>query len=72
MTLNIFKLMFQVWDKSVSSMSDIKWINIENSAVKQLNAINHIQNKSFCLHNICVYGAYLLCIHKHKHMHVYI
>ncbi len=28
------------------------------SAVKQLIAINCIQNKSFCLHNICVCAVY--------------
>ncbi len=32
----------------------IKLICIEISAVKQLIAINRIQNKSCCLHNICV------------------
>ncbi len=37
------------------------YINI--SAVKRLIAINRIQNKRFCLHNIyvCVYCVYLLC-----------
>ncbi len=30
-------------------------------------AINRIQNKSFCLHNICVYCVYLLCIYKYTH-----
>ncbi len=39
------------------------------SAVKRLIAINHIQNKRFCLHNICVYIMY---IYTYKHMHVYI
>ncbi len=29
------------------------------SDVKRLIAINHIQNKSFCLHNICVYTVYV-------------
>ncbi len=47
------------------------------SAVKQLFAINRIQNKSFCLHNICVCFVYfLLCIHKYtyifwKYLHVF-
>ncbi len=45
---------------------------IKSSAVKQLIAINHIQNKRFCLHNICVYYVYLLCIYKYTHMHLYI
>ncbi len=42
------------------------------SAVKRLITINRIQNKSFCLHNICVYGVYLLYLYKYKHMYVYI
>ncbi len=43
-----------------------------SSAVKRLIVINRIQNKSFCLHNMSVYCAYLLCIYKYKHMHAYI
>ncbi len=37
------------------------WIRLfkKTSAVKRLIAINHIQNKRFCLHNICVC---VLCI----------
>ncbi len=43
------------------------------SAVKRLIKINRIQNiQSFCLHNMCVYYVYLLCIYKYTHMHVYI
>ncbi len=42
------------------------------SAVKRLIAINRIQNKRFCLHNIYVYFVFLLCIYKYTHMHVYI
>ncbi len=38
------------------------------SAVKRLIVINLIQNKSFCLHNICVYCVYLLCIYKYTHI----
>ncbi len=35
--------------------------------------INRIQNKSFCLHNMCVYCVYLLCnVYINTHMHVYI
>ncbi len=29
------------------------------SAVKRLIVINHIQNKSYCLHNVCVYAVYI-------------
>ncbi len=51
--------------------------SILNSAVKQLITINCIQNKSFRLHNICVYIYY---VYKYTHiqhifwkyLHVYI
>ncbi len=36
---------------------------IYTSADKQLNVINCIQKKSFCLHNVCV-CVYFLCIYK--------
>ncbi len=54
------------------------------SAVKRLITINHIQNKSFCLHNICVCTVSIIMymqIHTHaiyilkifyKDLHVYI
>ncbi len=46
------------------------------SAVKQINAINHIQNKSFCLHNICVCTVYIYYVyintHTHTHTHTHI
>ncbi len=32
--------------------------NVTTSAVKLLIMINRIQNKSFCLHNMCVYCVY--------------
>ncbi len=35
--------------------------------------INNIQNKSFCLHNICVHTVYIYYININAtHMHVYI
>ncbi len=34
--------------------------------------INRIQNKRFCLHRICIYFVYLLCIYKYTPIHVYI
>ncbi len=48
------------------------WIWKVFSAVKWLIAINRIQNKCFCLHNMCVYCVYLLCIYKYTHIYVYI
>ncbi len=42
------------------------------SAGQQFISVNCIQNKSFCLHSICVFCVYVLCIYKYKHMHVYI
>ncbi len=37
------------------------------SAVKWLFAINRIQNKSFCLHNICVYTVYIYYVYLNAH-----
>ncbi len=37
------------------------------SAVKQLTAINRIQNKKNCLHNIYVFCVYL-CMYKYTHI----
>ncbi len=33
------------------------------STVKELIAINHIQNKSFCLHSICLCNVYIYYVH---------
>ncbi len=48
------------------------YIYIYISAVKRLIAITRIQNKSFCLHDMCLYCVYVLCIYKYTHMHEYI
>ncbi len=46
---------------------------IKISAVKQLIAINRIQNKSFCLDNISVYTVYIYYVYINTNtMHVYI
>ncbi len=37
------------------------------SAVKWLIAINHIQNKSFCLHNMCVYTVCIYYVYINTH-----
>ncbi len=37
----------------------IKKLYLLTSAVKRLIVINRIQNKSFCLHNICVCTVYI-------------
>ncbi len=37
------------------------------SAVKRIIVINRIQNKSFCLHNICMCTVYILYINTHTH-----
>ncbi len=42
-----------------------------NRAAKRLIMINHIQNKSLCLHTMCMYCVYLLCIYKYTHIYVY-
>ncbi len=42
-------------------------INIYISAVKRLIVINHIQNKSFCLHNICMCTVYIYYLYINTH-----
>ncbi len=48
------------------------------SAVKWLIVINHIQNKSFCLWNICVCTVYIYYVYtyiiylENINMHIYI
>ncbi len=42
------------------------------SAVKQLIIINHIQNNSFCLHNICVHAVYIYYAYINKQTCMYI
>ncbi len=37
------------------------------SAVKLLIVINCIQNKSFCLHKICVYCVFVFSLYKYTH-----
>jgi len=52
---------------------------MQNRAVKRLIMINRIQNKSLCLHNICVRSVYnyfvymCTCMYMFKkYLHVYI
>ncbi len=42
------------------------------SAVKQLITINHIQIKSYCLHNICVCTVYIYYVYINTHTCMYI
>ncbi len=42
------------------------------SAVKRLIAINHIQNKRFCLHNIYVCTVYIYYVYINTHTCMYI
>ncbi len=62
---NIFSYSLYLY---IGMLQDYYVINeIKSSAVKILITINRIQNKCFCLHNICVYCVYLLCIYKYTH-----
>ncbi len=45
---------------------------IKISVVKRLIAINRIQNKSFCLHNICVYTVYIYYVYINTNTCMYI
>ncbi len=68
------------WDFSVSlviqvivlPLSSLNILYIYISAVKRLIAINRIQNKRFCLHNVCECAVYIYYVYKYTHMHVYI
>ncbi len=42
------------------------------TAVKRLIVINHIHNKSFCLHNICVCTVYIYYVHINTRTCMYI
>ncbi len=48
------------------------------SAINRLIAINRIENKSFCLHNICVCTVYIyifctyICIYIYIYIYIYI
>ncbi len=44
---------------------------VYTSAAKWLIVINRIQNKSFCLHDICVCAVYIYYVSKYKHMHIF-
>ncbi len=44
-----------------------EYIYIYISAVKRLIAINRIQNKSFCLLNICVWTVYIHYVYINTH-----
>ncbi len=41
------------------------------SAVKKLIAIKRIQNKLFCLHNICVCTVYIYSVYRSTHTHIF-
>ncbi len=45
---------------------------VTNSAVKRLIAINRIQNKSFCLHNIWVFTVFIYYVYINTNTCMYI
>ncbi len=66
----IFLMFLKEVSFTLQKKNTVKTVILLNvSAVKGLIAS---QNFSFCLHNMCVYCVYLLCVYKYKHMHVYI
>ncbi len=50
----------------------IYFIGVFNSAVKRLIAINRIQNKRFCLHNISVCTVYIYYVYINTNTCMYI
>ncbi len=67
---------FGIFDSFFSTglKNDLPTIIINNynnniSAVKRLIVINRIQNKSFCLHNICVCVVYIYYVYINTHIY---
>ncbi len=52
----------------------VLFIHLFFSAVKRLIVINRIQNKSFCLHNICVCTVctFIMYVQIHTHACIYL
>ncbi len=68
---NLVKVSNYVSKCSYKKLGDHR-VYIYISAVKQLIVINRIQNKCFCLHNICVCTVYIyyVFIHTHSCLHL--
>ncbi len=54
------------------TISKYQGITVTISAVKRLIVINRIQNKSFCLHNICVCTVYIYYVYINTNTCMYI
>ncbi len=62
-----YNQILRIFQKSIWLYSWLQFLNVYIlrtfyvifSAVKRLIMINRIQNKSFCLHNICVHNVYI-------------
>ncbi len=56
-----------IWENEKNLFSCLssaeKVLIVTISAVKRLIVINRIQNKSFCLHNICVCSVYIYYVY---------
>ncbi len=54
------------------TISKYDGITVTISAVKRLIVINRIQNKGFCLHNICVCTVYIYYVYINTNTCMYI
>ncbi len=64
-----FKVGLQNIDRIVIYFWGISFLSLKSSAVKRLIAINCIQNKRFCLHNIYVCTVYIYHVYINIHTH---
>ncbi len=63
-----FKNLLAVYNHTLHPLSN-KQKEI-SSVVKRLIAINRIQNKSFCLHNMCMCNVIIYYVYIYKYTHI--
>ncbi len=59
-------------DSIMHILLPVIFINILNRAGQRLIMINHIQNKSFCIHNVSVYTVYIYYLYINTHKCIYL
>ncbi len=48
---------------NINAFQNTKKVIVRSSAVKWIITITHIQNKSFCLHNICIFTVFIYYVY---------
>ncbi len=52
---------------NINAFQNTKKTIVKSSAVKWIITINLIQNKSFCLHNICIFTVFIYYVYINIH-----